>query len=51
MIEKYDRPYTYAVWSKDKEIRFCSTSGGAFTEFAKGIIEVEEVVIILISSL
>ena len=45
MIEKYDRPYTYAVWSKDKEIRFCSTSGGAFTEFAKGIIEKQGVVV------
>ena len=25
----------YAVWSKDDDIRFASTSGGAFSEFAK----------------
>lgn len=31
-------PDTYAVWSKNQDTRYCSTSGGAFTEFAKVII-------------
>ncbi len=35
----------YAVWSKDKEIRYTSTSGGAFTELAKGIIDQVGVVV------
>ena len=30
----YAEPITYAAWSKDKDIRFTSTSGGAFSEFA-----------------
>lgn len=30
--EKYKEPITYAVWSKDSNIRFSSTSGGAFSE-------------------
>lgn len=38
IVEHFNRPDTYAVWSKDKEIRFNSTSGGAFSEFAKIII-------------
>lgn len=32
-------PDTYAAWAKDKELRFTSTSGGAFTSLAKAIIE------------
>lgn len=31
-------PDVYAAWSKDKRIRYESTSGGAFTEFAKTIL-------------
>ncbi len=38
MEEHYLKPNTYAVWSKNKEIRYCSTSGGAFSEFAKVIL-------------
>lgn len=38
MIERFSVPDTYAVWSKDNEIRYNSTSGGAFSEFAKVII-------------
>lgn len=37
-MERFKVPYTYAVWSKDSNIRYCSTSGGAFTEFAKSVI-------------
>lgn len=32
------KPITYATWTKDADIRYHSTSGGAFTEFAKAII-------------
>ena len=38
MMERFTVPDTYAVWSKHVDTRFCSTSGGAFTEFAKAII-------------
>ena len=31
-------PDTYAVWSKDYDIRYNSTSGGAFSEFARVIL-------------
>ena len=34
-MKRFSRPDTYAVWSKDNEIRYNSTSGGAFSEFAK----------------
>lgn len=34
---KYDTPDVYAVWSKDKDTRYNSTSGGAFSEFARTI--------------
>lgn len=34
----FSTPETYAAWSKDEEVRYKSTSGGAFTEFAKAII-------------
>lgn len=37
-MDRFAVPKTYAVWSKDQDIRYCSTSGGAFTEFAKAII-------------
>ncbi len=40
MIEHSNRPDTYAVWSKNQDTRYNSTSGGAFTEFAKEIINV-----------
>lgn len=32
-------PDTYAVWSKDEDIRYKSTSGGTFSEFAKIILQ------------
>lgn len=34
----FSKPITYAAWTKDADIRYHSTSGGAFTEFAKVII-------------
>ena len=37
-MERYTIPDTYAVWSKDSNIRYNSTSGGAFSEFAKEIL-------------
>ena len=37
-MERYTTPDTYAVWSKDSDIRYNSTSGGAFSEFAKAIL-------------
>lgn len=37
-MERFISPDTYAVWSKDKEIRYNSTSGGVFSEFAKVIL-------------
>ena len=37
-MERFSKPDTYAVWSKNKDIRFNSTSGGAFSEFAKVIL-------------
>lgn len=33
------KPQTYAVWSKNEEVRFKSTSGGAFTELATVILK------------
>lgn len=38
MMEHFLQPDTYALWSKNENIRYHSTSGGAFTEFAKIII-------------
>ena len=38
MMVRFTVPDIYAVWSKSADTRFCSTSGGAFTEFAKAII-------------
>ena len=40
----YAVPDTYAAWAKDEELRFTSTSGGAFTCLAKFIIEKKGVV-------
>ena len=37
-MERFTVPETYAVWSKNSEIRYNSTSGGAFSEFAKMIL-------------
>lgn len=37
-MERFTTPDTYAVWSKNSEIRYNSTSGGAFSEFARVII-------------
>ena len=37
-MERFTVPDTYAVWSKNSDTRFYSTSGGAFTEFARAII-------------
>ena len=34
-----DEPPTYASWSKNADVRFESTSGGAFTELAAPVIE------------
>ncbi len=41
----YSQPYIYASWSKDEAIRYTSTSGGAFSEFATSIIELNGVVV------
>lgn len=45
MIDRFKIPDTYAVWSKNEKIRFISTSGGAFSEFAKVIIENKGIVV------
>lgn len=37
--QKFDTPKVYAAWSKDKDNRFKSTSGGLFTEIVTPIIE------------
>lgn len=37
-MNRFTTPDTYAVWSKNREIRYNSTSGGAFSEFAKLIV-------------
>lgn len=37
-MERFTTPDTYAVWSKDGNIRYNSTSGGAFSEFAKVVL-------------
>ena len=37
-MERFSKPDTYAVWSKDEDVRYNSTSGGAFSEFAKIIL-------------
>ena len=38
VIKRFSEPITYATWSKDETVRFSSTSGGAFSEFAKGVL-------------
>lgn len=37
-ILNYNTPVTYAVWSKDEQTRYCSTSGGAFSELARTVL-------------
>lgn len=37
-MRRFTTPDTYAVWSKNSDIRYNSTSGGAFSEFAKQIL-------------
>lgn len=37
-MKRFTTPDTYAVWSKNSDIRYNSTSGGAFSEFAQVII-------------
>ena len=37
-MKRFTTPDTYAVWSKNSDIRYNSTSGGAFSEFAKEVI-------------
>lgn len=37
-MERFTTPDTFAVWSKNSDIRYNSTSGGAFSEFAQLII-------------
>lgn len=37
-MERFTTSDTYAVWSKDGNIRYNSTSGGAFSEFAKVVL-------------
>lgn len=38
------KPSVYAAWSKEAEVRFSSTSGGAFTELAKYVINHDGIV-------
>ena len=38
-MNRFNKPDAYAAWSKNSEIRYNSTSGGAFSEFAKAILE------------
>lgn len=40
-----DNPQIYAAWSKDKTNRYNSTSGGAFSEFAKSVLAMGGVVV------
>lgn len=43
--DRMAEPITYAAWSKDSEIRFCSTSGGIFSELAKITLSQDGVVV------
>ena len=38
VMERFKKPIAYAVWSTNDEIRFNSTSGGVFSEFASIVI-------------
>lgn len=38
-MERFTTPDTYAAWSKSSEVRYNSTSGGVFSEFAKAILK------------
>ena len=44
-VEKHKHKEVYAAWSKDKEIRQQSTSGGLFTEIANKVLENNGVII------
>ena len=37
-LPRFTSPIVYAVWSKNEQTRYNSTSGGAFSEFAENII-------------
>ena len=45
LMNRFNVPDTYAVWSKNSDTRFNSTSGGAFSEFAKIILSKGGIVI------
>lgn len=36
--ERFNNPKTYATWSKDEDVRFFSTSGGAFSEISRVVL-------------
>ena len=38
-LERYLKPTTYACWSKDKEVRIASSSGGVFSELAQAVLK------------
>lgn len=38
ITHNWNEPQTYAAWSKNDEVRFRSTSGGAFTELSQNIL-------------
>ena len=40
--ERYVKPIVKAAWSKDEDIRLSSTSGGLFSEIAKGFMKDED---------
>ena len=44
-MERFTKPDTYAVWSRNNDIRFNSTSGGTFSEFARAIIAEDGLVV------
>lgn len=44
-IEENETPQVYAVWSKDKDVRYTSTSGGVFSELAFSILDLEGMVV------
>lgn len=43
--EKYKQPLVKAAWSKNEEIRINSTSGGLFSELAKGFMKEEAFIV------
>lgn len=36
--ERFSEPRTFAAWSRDNDLRYCSTSGGVFSELAKVVL-------------